>query len=96
LKVFENRVLRRIFGPKREKVAGGWRRLHNEVLVRFTKYYEGDQIENEMGDSCSKHGRDKKSQEDLKGGDHLEDIGINGRITSEWFLVSIVRGCGLD
>jgi hypothetical protein len=28
--VFENRVLRRIFGPKREEVAGGWRRLHNE------------------------------------------------------------------
>jgi hypothetical protein len=27
--VFENRVLRRIFGLKREEVAGGWRRLHN-------------------------------------------------------------------
>jgi hypothetical protein len=30
--VFENRVLRRIFGPKREKVAGGWRRLYNKEL----------------------------------------------------------------
>jgi hypothetical protein len=30
--VFENRVLRRIFGTKREKVAGDWRRLHNEEL----------------------------------------------------------------
>jgi len=30
--VFEDRVLRRIFGPKREVVAGGWRRLHNEEL----------------------------------------------------------------
>jgi hypothetical protein len=30
--VFENRVLRRMFGPKREEVAGGWRRLHNEEL----------------------------------------------------------------
>jgi hypothetical protein len=30
--VFENRVLRRIFGPKREEVAGGWRRLHNKEL----------------------------------------------------------------
>jgi hypothetical protein len=27
--VFENRVLRRIFGPKREEVVGGWRKLHN-------------------------------------------------------------------
>jgi hypothetical protein len=32
LRVFENRVLRRIFGPKREEVVGGWRRLHNEKL----------------------------------------------------------------
>jgi hypothetical protein len=32
LKVFENRVLRRIFGPKREEVVGGWRRLQNEEL----------------------------------------------------------------
>jgi hypothetical protein len=30
--VFENRVLRRIFGAKREEVAGDWRRLHNEEL----------------------------------------------------------------
>jgi hypothetical protein len=32
LRVSENRVLRRIFGPKREEVAGDWRRLHNEEL----------------------------------------------------------------
>jgi hypothetical protein len=30
--VFENRVLRRIFGPKRDEVTGGWRILHNEEL----------------------------------------------------------------
>jgi hypothetical protein len=32
LRVFENRVLRRIFGPKRVEVTGGWRKLHNEEL----------------------------------------------------------------
>jgi hypothetical protein len=32
LEVFENRVLRRIFGPKRDEVIGEWRRLHNEEL----------------------------------------------------------------
>jgi hypothetical protein len=32
LRVFENRVLRRIFGPKRDEVIGGWRKLHNEEL----------------------------------------------------------------
>jgi hypothetical protein len=30
--VFENRVLRRIFGPKRDEVTGDWRKLHNEEL----------------------------------------------------------------
>jgi hypothetical protein len=30
--VFENRVLRRIFGLKRDEVTGGWRKLHNEEL----------------------------------------------------------------
>jgi hypothetical protein len=32
LRVFENRMLRRIFRPKRNKVTGEWRRLHNEEL----------------------------------------------------------------
>jgi hypothetical protein len=32
LRVFENRALRRIFGPKRDEVTGGWRKLHNEEL----------------------------------------------------------------
>ena len=30
--MFENRVLRRIFGPKRDEVRGEWRKLHNEEL----------------------------------------------------------------
>jgi len=32
LRVFENRVLRRVFGPKRDEVSGEWRKLHNEEL----------------------------------------------------------------
>ena len=30
--MFENRVLRRVFGPKRDEVTGEWRKLHNEEL----------------------------------------------------------------
>jgi len=41
--VSENRVLRRILGPKRGEISGVWRKLHNEDLL--TKYYAGDQIE---------------------------------------------------
>jgi hypothetical protein len=32
LRAFENRVLRRIFGPKRDEMRGDWRKLHNEEL----------------------------------------------------------------
>jgi hypothetical protein len=32
LRVFENRVLRSIFGPRRDEVTGNWRKLHNEEL----------------------------------------------------------------
>jgi hypothetical protein len=41
LRVFENRVLRIIFGPKRDEVTGGWRKLHNEELhgLYSAQYY---------------------------------------------------------
>ena len=32
LRVFENKVLRRIFGPRRDEVTGDWRRFHNEEI----------------------------------------------------------------
>jgi len=41
LRVFENRVLRRIFGPRWEEVMGDWRRLHNEEL---NDYYSSPNI----------------------------------------------------
>jgi hypothetical protein len=33
--VFENRVLKKMFGPKRDEVIGGWRNMHNEELHNF-------------------------------------------------------------
>jgi hypothetical protein len=38
LKVFENRVLRRVFGPKRDEVTGEWRKLHNDELNDLLPY----------------------------------------------------------
>jgi hypothetical protein len=38
LKVFKNRVLRRIFRPKRNEVTGEWRRLHNKELMLCTPH----------------------------------------------------------
>jgi len=60
LRVFENRVLRRIFGPKRDEVTGEWRKLRNEELNDLywsPNIFSGDQIEkNEMGWACSAYG----------------------------------------
>jgi hypothetical protein len=46
--VFENRALRRIFGPKRDKVTGGWRKLHTEEY--------SSPKEDEIGRACSTNG----------------------------------------
>ena len=55
LRVFENRVLRRIYGSSRDEVTGEWRKLHNEEL--FTQYCSCDKIEkNEMGGGCNMYG----------------------------------------
>jgi hypothetical protein len=55
----ENRVLRRIFGPKRDEVKGEWRRLHKKELhaLYSSPRYSGDQMKKtEMGRECSTYG----------------------------------------
>jgi hypothetical protein len=59
LRVFENRVLRRIFGTKLDRVTGEWRRLLNTELyaLPLTKYHSGDQVKKtEMGRTCGTYG----------------------------------------
>jgi hypothetical protein len=62
LRVFEYRVLRRIFGPKRDEVTGEWRRLHIEELHNL--YSSPDIIRqvkaNEFGGAFGTHGRGEK------------------------------------
>jgi hypothetical protein len=57
LRVFENRVLRRTFGPKRDEVTGEWRKLHKEELSGLhcsPKSCSGDKIEeDELAGECS-------------------------------------------
>jgi hypothetical protein len=58
LRVFENRVLRGLYGPKRDGVTGEWRKLHNEELNDlYSSYCAGDKIEkNEMVGACGTYG----------------------------------------
>jgi hypothetical protein len=59
VRVFENRVLRRIFGPNKDEVTGYWRKLHKEDLNDsvLTQYCSGDNIEkNVMVGACSAFG----------------------------------------
>jgi hypothetical protein len=93
LRVFENRVLRRIFGPKR-KDDGSWRKLHNDEIhglysspniVRVIKSrrmrWTGHVAcigEGEMFTGLWLGGP--------KSRDHWEDLGVGGRITLRWTL----------
>jgi hypothetical protein len=90
--VFENRVLRRIFGPKRDEVTGEWRKLHNEELHNLYSFPDIiRQVKaNEVGGACGTHGRGEKCTrfwwESPKERDHWEDQGVGGKMGSEWIL----------
>jgi hypothetical protein len=61
--VFENRVLRRIFGSKRDGVTGEWRKLHNEELrdlYSSSSIIRIIQVEDEMGGPCSTNGGEEE------------------------------------
>jgi hypothetical protein len=98
--VFENRVLRRIFGPKRDEVLGEWRKLHNGELHNL--YSSPDIITlfqsrrmrwaghvARMGDGRNVYrGLIGKPKEQ----DHLKDQGVDGCMGSKWTLGRLVRG----
>jgi hypothetical protein len=95
LSVFENRVLRRIFGPKRDEVTGEWRRLHNKELYALCSSL------NIIGLMKSRKLKWAGHVAGMGGGmvntgvwrehlteDHLEDIVVDGRIILKWILES--------
>jgi hypothetical protein len=88
LRMFNNRVLRKMFGPKRDEVTGKWRKLHKEELNDLYssphRYYPGDKIKDKMDKACSTYGRQMCIRGfgggggGLREGVHLEDPCVDG------------------
>jgi hypothetical protein len=104
LRVFENRVLRRIFRPKRDEIMGEWRKLHNAELHNL--YSSPDivrQIKSRRMRSVGLWHTWERAEtctlfwwESLKVKDQLEDQGVDGKVRLGWILGRLVGGCGVD
>jgi hypothetical protein len=88
----ENRVLRRIFGPKRDEETGGWRKLHNEELHNL--YSSPSIIRVIRSKTMRWAGHVAQLGEKMyieywcekqKKGDHWEDQDVGGWTTLKWF-----------
>jgi hypothetical protein len=100
LRVFENRVLRKIFGPKRVEVTGEWRKLHNEELRNL--YSSPDIIRQvksrrmRWAGHVARMGEERTCTrfwwESPKERDHWEDQGIGGKMGSEWIVGRLAWG----
>ena len=105
LRVFENRVLRRIFGLKRDEVTGEWRKLHNEEIndlytspnvVRMIK-----QKRMRRAGHVARMGERREAYTgfwwgNLRERNHLGDPGTDGKIILRWIFRKCDVGVGLD
>jgi hypothetical protein len=90
--VFENRLLRRIFGPNRDWVIGEWRRLRNEELYDLCSLPTIIRVIKsriDLGRTCSTY-RERSAYRilwgDLREGDHLEEPSVDGSIILRWIF----------
>jgi hypothetical protein len=98
--VFENRVLGRIFAPKRDEVTGEWRKLHNEELhILYPSPDIISQIKSRRmrwAGHVARMGEERKLYGVLvritKERDHFEEQGVEGRMCSELILGRLAGG----
>jgi hypothetical protein len=94
LRVFENRVLRRIFGPKGDEATGEWRRLHYEELNDLYSSTNIIRVIKSRRMRWEGHVARMGKREvhavlwwgDLREGDHLGNPGVDGRIILKWIF----------
>jgi hypothetical protein len=88
--VFWNRLLR-VLGPKRDKVTGGWRKLHKEALYRLTCSPLIIRMIRLRGGECSVCGEMGNAYRIVvlkhEGRDHSEELVVDDRIIFRWILV---------
>jgi hypothetical protein len=76
LRVFENRVLKKIFGQKRDEATGEWRKLHDEelhILYSSPNTIRHQIKENVVGGTCGTHGRGEECVQSLDGKTRREE-----------------------
>jgi hypothetical protein len=74
LRVFENRVLRRIFGQKRDEVTGEWRKLHNEEFHMLYSFPKADEVEKiEAGETFGTQRRGEECVQGFDGKDRRKE-----------------------
>jgi hypothetical protein len=101
LRVFENRVLRKVFGSKRDEVTGKWKRLHNEepcnlysspntlwVMKSIIMIWAGHvaRMEWRRGAYMVLVGTSVRERH------HLDDLDVGGRIILKWIFKKLDRG----
>jgi hypothetical protein len=84
LRAFENRVLRRIFRPKRDEVTGEWRKLHNEELHNLYSSPDINQVKSRRMRWAGHVARTREERKVYKV--------LVGKMGSEWILGRLVWG----